>query len=184
MSVIELDPDTNRPQQDPCHCDRFFALSSPLVHFFSQCLLLGSCQEGIQGHLAAFQLWLLGTMCDTVHSVLMAHFQASRSYSHLFGTYLHVTLHVLHGSHSLWFSAFGSPTSQRSGISWRFNFLSVSDASPSSSSQVPCFCPCVLVRGNGPWFGFLSRSHCFRSNAHFIIWSSIILTYYSTVADW
>lgn len=48
--LVESDSESNRPQQDPCNCDRFFILS-----YLALCKLPGSCQQGIQGHLAAFR---------------------------------------------------------------------------------------------------------------------------------
>lgn len=80
IALIELDSETNRPEQDPCNCERFFSVSSP------PCSLSVSFSVNVrQGFRATWQPFSCdygGTIYDRVQSVLMAHFQAHRSYSH------------------------------------------------------------------------------------------------------
>lgn len=79
------------------------------------------------------------TICDTVQSLLMAHFQEHRSCSHSLRDLSNMLL-----SNSPWFTAFDKPTFLRHAMSWRLNCLSVS-GTPTIVGPVPCFCPRVCL---------------------------------------
>lgn len=147
ITLIELNSESNRLEQDPCNCDRFCIRSSPPCSLLLSVSRRVHVRRGFRATWQPFSCDYGGTICGTVQSVLMAHFQVHQSYSHSLrdlSTCYAPSLAPL--SNSSWFTAFGNLTSRRRGVSWQLNCLSVSGASLSVASQVPCFCPCVCLQ--------------------------------------
>lgn len=98
VALIELDSETNRLEQDPCNCERFFTLSSPPCSLLLA-FVAGFMSEGDSGPPGSLSALITGEQYATQCRMWWWHTSRRTDVTPiLYVTYLHVTLHLLHRS--------------------------------------------------------------------------------------